>query len=384
MNTETRLDGPRAVLMLTPSVRLLGARRSLLALARGLDKSVWRPVVLAKEEGVLTEKLRQAGVDVRLLHFRPYRKGKFFIFRPFTIRRLIRIAREEGAALLHCNEIYPNPYAVAAARALSIPVITHMRLSVTPRMIRNYLLDRADRIIVVSDGAGADFDLWPDKARRVTTVYNGLDPDEFSPPPGARSEWRARLGAADGETLFGMLGLISARKQQHVAIAALARLRDAGRPARLAIIGEVSPREGAYLDRIRDLIGQYGLMDQVTFHPFVDDPAPVFSALDVNLLISNDEGFGRVIIEAGFLGIPSIGTRVGGIPELIQSPGAGLLVPSGDVDALAQAMTDLMDTGRRQAMGEAMRRTVEAQFTIAEHVRRMEAVYRQVLEEKKK
>ncbi|MCX7045237.1 MAG: glycosyltransferase family 4 protein [Candidatus Sumerlaeota bacterium] len=381
-NPEPRATspGPKTVLLLTPSVRLLGARRSLLALATHLDRARWRPIVLAKEEGVMTGKLRAAGVGVRIIHFRPYRKGKYFIFRPFTIWKLRRIAREENAALMHCNEIYPNPYAVRAAAPLALPVVTHMRLSVTPEMTPKYLLERADRIIVVSNAAGECFNHWPDKERKVTVIYNGLDLEEWSPRPGAREQWRRRWEVGDNEILFGMMSLISDRKQQHVAIEAMRLLRAQGLPARLIIVGEVSPREGAYEQRLRAMVREYNLEGAVRFEPFQEDPVPVFQALDANILISTDEGFGRVIIEAGALGIPTIGSRIGGIPELIAPEQDGLLIAAGDAPALAEAMRRLLDSALRRAMGDAARKKAQERFSIEAHARQVEALYEQVID----
>lgn len=370
---------PRTVLLLTPSVRLLGARRSLLALATRLDREKWRPIVLAKEEGVLTERLRAGGVEARVVHFRPYRKGKFFPFRPFTVAKLRRVARETDAALLHCNEIYPNPYAIRAVRPLGLPVVTHMRLSVTERQTRNYMLREADRIVVVSDAAGRDFDHWPDKDEKVATIYNGLDLDEWRPREGAREEWRARLELGDEDTLFGMPSLISERKQQHVAIEAIARLRAEGLPTRLLIVGEVSPRESDYDARIRALVKELNIEDAVRFESFQDDPVPVTQALDVNLLISNDEGFGRTTIEAGALGTPTIGSRVGGIPEVIDDGRDGLLINAGDVDELVDAMKRLMDFELRARLGLAAQEKARSRFSIEEHTRRVEELYEEMI-----
>ncbi|HBF34457.1 TPA: hypothetical protein DDW35_07820, partial [Candidatus Sumerlaeota bacterium] len=64
----------------------------------------------------------------------------YWLQRPFKIRTLANIFREENAALIHCNEFHSTPYAVRAARQAApkgapLPVLTHMRLSITPRQI---------------------------------------------------------------------------------------------------------------------------------------------------------------------------------------------------------------------------------------------------------
>ena len=63
----------------------------------------------------------------------------------------------------------------------------------------------------------------------------------------------------------------------------------------------------------------------------------MFAGIDLNLLISDDEGFGRVILEAAAFGKPSIGSRVGGIPEVIAEGETGLLIDQGDSRGLAEA-----------------------------------------------
>ena len=89
---------PRTVVYLSPSSRLLGARRSLLQLAANLDPARYRPVVITKPKGDLVDALEEAGVAVHPLFMGEWRKGRYLLSRPLKIAAIARIAREEGAA----------------------------------------------------------------------------------------------------------------------------------------------------------------------------------------------------------------------------------------------------------------------------------------------
>ena len=154
---------PKTVLYLTPSSKLLGARRSLLALADTLDSARWRPIVCGQSRGDLGHELAKHDIAFEVLKLGWWRKGKYFLRRPFAIRALAALVQSHKVDLIHCNEFYPNPYAVRARDIAEkktgrrIPVVTHMRLTITERMIRNYDLRRAEAIAVVSEKAGEDF-----------------------------------------------------------------------------------------------------------------------------------------------------------------------------------------------------------------------------------
>jgi glycosyltransferase involved in cell wall biosynthesis len=475
---------PRTILYLTPSSRLLGARRSLLQLVTHLDPARYRPVVAVQSEGDLVVALEAAGVPVRRQFLGWWRKGRYMPLRPLRVWQLARLARRESAALLHCNEFYPTPYAVRAAahvqglqagrphhngrapvqtdrdcgagvspagcgagvspansHTLGLAVVAHMRLSIAPRQIEQYDLRRAARILCVSEAAARDFDVWPDRAQRVEVVYNGVDLDEFAPRI-SREEARRRLdfakssamsgtdsdsradsdfavgegsgsgsdaGAGPGpDDLFvvGQFGLLSPRKRPHLLIeaAALARPRLPG--LRLLIVGSAGRSDGPYEARLHALVAERGLADIVRFVPFTPDVVDLYTACDANALISNDEGFGRTIIEAAVQGIPSIGARVGGIPELIEEGRTGLLLPAevgaatqvrggaatllqgaaaeqadGDPHALADALVALgTDPARRAELGRAARALVAERFSIARHAEHVMAIYDRLLD----
>jgi len=385
---ETASAPPRKIALLTPSVRLLGARQSLLALARALDPRRYAPIVVCPRRGDLEEELRRAGLSTYIHALPPWRKAKSWPLIPLHLWRLRRWARDLDIRLLHCNEIYPNPYAVRVSRRLGIPTVTHMRLSVDARLMRHYALARADRIVVVSQAAAEPFRVWgPEFERRVRVVYNGLDVDAWRAAAGdlegARRDARARLGLAPDAFLAGQIGLISRRKQQHLLLEALRRLAPRRPDLHFLIVGDPSPHERDYAERLAATIESADLAARVTLWPFRRDIAPVFAALDLHLLVSNDEGFGRVAIEAGALGIPTVGTRVGGIPEVVLDGETGLLVAPADDAGLADAIERLAaDAALRRRLGEATRARVEQTFTIQAHAQRMMELYDETIAEK--
>jgi glycosyltransferase involved in cell wall biosynthesis len=372
---------PRTVLYLTPSSRLLGARRSLLQLVTNLDRERWRPVVVAQGPGDLVDALRDAGVTVHLLFMGWWRKGMYWPLIPIKVAQLARLARRERADLMHCNEFHPNPYAVLASRrAGQIPVVTHMRLSITPRQIRNYLLRRAARVIVVSNAAARHFHVWPDWRDRVDVVYNGVDLQEFQPRADAR-EARRRLGLREEDFVVGQFGLFSPRKRQHLLLKAAAQLKDGVPGLRILIVGSAGRTELDYEYELKTTAAALGLGEIVRFVSFTPHVAELYQACDVNILISTDEGFGRTIIEAGALAVPSIGARTGGIPEIINEGETGYLIPADDDGtALADRIRDLaLDRARCRALGLAARDRVAAHFSITTHVEQITRIYEQVL-----
>ena len=280
---------PRKIALITPSVRLLGARQSLLALAKSLDPARFCPIVVCPRRGDLEEELRKAGVATHIHRLPPWRKPKHWPVIPIHIWRLRRWTRDLDIRLLHTNEPHSLPYAVRAGRRLGIPAVTHVRLSLDKRFVRNYDLHRADRIIVVSRAMGEMFRTWPDFEKRVRVIYNGLDVDGWRRAAGdietARRDVRSRLGLPPGAFLAGHVGLISRRKQQHLLIEAARILAARRADCHCLIVGDPSPSERDYGERIAAEIEAGGLPRRVTIWPFRRDIAPVFAALDLNLLI---------------------------------------------------------------------------------------------------
>ena len=139
----------------------------------------------------------------------------------------------------------------------------------------------------------------------------------------------------------------------------------------LETVARVRPREAfkllilagepfaPFVEQVRRL----GLADRVIIREKVNDIEDYLQIADVGLFTSETESFCLSILEAMCFGCPSVSTRVGGIPELVEDGESGLLVPSGDVGALAGALEALIhDETRRRALGRAAQARARERF----------------------
>jgi len=317
-----------------------------------------------------------------------WRKGRYAIARYIQVWRLSRVMRAVRPDIVHCNEYHSLPQGLRAAKLASwrgnsnpAPVVVHVRLGMPRKDVCHYGLWHASKIITVSRAVASLFDWAPALRERVRVVYNGVDLSSFHPADSeARQRFRAEFGLEDRHFAIGLAGLLSERKRQHIAIEAMARLRDSRPEARLLLAGEAFGSSEEYAKRLRLMARERNIEDRIVFLGHRDPIQPVYAALDANLLISSEEGFGRTIIESGAMGVPSVGTRIGGIPELIEDGQTGRLMDLDDVEALCGILCDwISGRGRVRAMGDAARALMTARFSIEAHVRAIESVWEEAL-----
>jgi len=129
-------------------------------------------------------------------------------------------------------------------------------------------------------------------------------------------------------------------------------------------------------------VQRLGLDETIRFVGYEPNAATLMRAFDVYCLPSRFEGMPLSLIEAMALGVPAVATKVGGTPEVLTDGADGLLVPSEDPEALANALLELLaDPERRASLGAAAA-TTAVRFDLATMVRAVERVYEQVLGER--
>jgi glycosyltransferase involved in cell wall biosynthesis len=149
----------------------------------------------------------------------------------------------------------------------------------------------------------------------------------------------------------------------------------------------VQPREafklvilaGADFSPHADQVRRLHLEDRVIVRERVPGVEDYLQTADLGLYTSDNESFCLAILEGMFFGCPSVATRVGGIPEVVEDGVSGLLVPAGDVDALTRAVQRLIgDPASRVAMGRAARQRAQEQFSAERIVSRYVELYERV------
>ena len=137
--------------------------------------------------------------------------------------------------------------------------------------------------------------------------------------------------------------------------------------------------EGAYRDQYQREAEAMGIADHVTWTGLVKDPfgEGVYDAADIVCQVSNwEEVFGWVIAEAMAYGKPIVGTRVGGIPELIEDGVSGYLIDRGDDGAMAEKILNLVsDAELRKQMGNHGRQRTNEKFNLSRSVQRLIECY---------
>ena len=124
-------------------------------------------------------------------------------------------------------------------------------------------------------------------------------------------------------------------------------------------------------------VRRLGLEDRVIVRQNVADIEDYLQAADLGLITSDTESFCLSILEAMCFACPSVATRVGGIPEVIEDNVTGLLAPPGNPDSLARAVECLVrDATRRTALGRAAKARAQEIFSAQVIVPRYEALYR--------
>jgi glycosyltransferase involved in cell wall biosynthesis len=219
-------------------------------------------------------------------------------------------------------------------------------------------------------------------ARKLTTIYNGIDADRFRPDAGRRSAVRREWGVPDDALVFGTVSRLHPEKGFDLAVEGFARLaaRYPECDLRLVLVGDGPAREG--LTRAAQ---DSGLADRVVLPGFSARPWEAYCGLDVFLLPTRDEALSLALIEAMACGCCPIAMGVGGVPEVLSDPAAGWLIPADDrgrfMDAMDAAVR--LDADRRGAMGRAARAYVVERFdaerqyaALADLIEREEALSR--------
>ncbi len=373
----------KTILYLTPSVRMTGARISLLEALKRIDHAKYRPFVICPRRGELSEALEKGNIEHEIVYMRNWRKGKYIPFHLYSIARLLRTIKREKADIIHVNEFWFNPFGILAGKRAGIPVATHLRTSRTSeelplRKLLNYKLDQSQALILISNAQKRLLKDQEALLKKSVVIYNGVDSEEFKPSEDMRAI-RKSLGFNPDGLLVGLIGLQLPHKGIEDFVRAAALIGEKTPDCRFVSMG--AQRDMKYLNKCKNLAQSLGIGDRFYFKEYDERIVPVFQSFDVLACPSKEEAFGRVNIEAMSCGVPVVAYAVGGIPEIVRSRETGFLCEKNDFQEMAHhILTLLQNNDLRKEFGiNARQRAIEV-FSMKAHVERLEKVYDSLLE----
>jgi glycosyltransferase involved in cell wall biosynthesis len=330
----------------------------------------------------------------------PGRTGKFLMV-PAAVRAVLRDARRHDLLVVRGTRVLGLP-GLAAARFGGLGVVMQPetngelggeawtwgkrwgggpagRLARAIYRGRNLWLRDADAFVAMSRAIRDEMRAAGVASERIALLPHGVDTTRFRPAePGEREALRARLGLPGGilvawsgrllhgkglETLLGAFGLVAAEVPD----------------LRLVLVGSGEGQALSIEDDLRRRALDAGLAGRVVFAGRVDRVEEHLRASDLFVFPSVFEALGLALVEAASCGLAAVGSRTGGIVDVVEDGRSGLLVAPGDAAALAGALRALgTDAPRRSAMGREARNVVLARFDERDALDRYRALFREV------
>ena len=371
-----------------------GSAQNTMLTALGHDRALFEPLVVAGHPGGWDAQGGQAATEencrrlekaaVRWMLLPSLTREVDPIKDAQALWQLIRLFRREQPVLVHTHTSKAGVIGRLAAWLARVPVIVH-----TPHghvfyghfgsfrswlflQIERVLSVLTDRMIALTAAERQDhLDRKVGTADRFAVVPSGIDRERFVRARVLGKQQPDWFGCPPEALVVGSVGWLTDIKGHEYLIEAAAKLKPDFPSLHLVIVGGGDRR-----DALLRLAESVGLRDAVHLLGHRDDIEICLAGMDLFVLPSLNEGMGRALIEAMAAGLPVIASRVGGIPAVISHEHTGLLVPSGDAGALAEALRRLLDRPEwAKQLGAAASRSVDSRYGSASMVHAIESIF---------
>jgi glycosyltransferase involved in cell wall biosynthesis len=369
-------------------LELGGAQEVALQVVSGLDRRLFRAVLMAGPGGLLLDEAQMLpGVEVRIIpslvrEIRPLKDLRALV-------DLTRAFRQLRPAIVHTHSSKAGIIGRLAAWMAGVPAIVHTihGYGITPRQApwtRNILIavERLVGRITTFWIAVSNADLNQGLRWRLFTkdtvllTRPGIDPKPFAgtTKSAVRDRLRLELGAGSSSPLVGTVSCLKPQKAPEDFVKVAALIAQEFPEARFVLAGD-----GELRGRVEHLVREKALCDRFRLLGWRRDVPLLMSALDVFVLTSHWEGLPCVLLEARAAAIPVVATNVGGAREAIEEGVHGWLCPAGDIDGMARQVCRILREKDRKTQSAGRPDPLPEEFTIGETVRRYQELYKRLL-----
>ncbi len=362
---------------------LTGAPRHLLTLVRGLDKARFEVFVILPQGPLYPEFRRVKRVKLCPVPMRGRADHS-------AVAAIARLIKKYSPQIVHTHGNRAGLLGRVAARGSGAKIVYSEHLRVAEFRLKNpflewshlralkYLDRFTDATIAVSKAVRA----WLirkgiSRPEKVKVIYNGvesLSPHKFQQKT---RELAAKLNLPANPVVIGTVGALNDHKDTATLIHAFKRIIQKKERRKLLIVGEGPKRK--FLEK---LTAKLGLSDDIVFTGFVQEIDALMPIFSIFVLPSLSESFGLTILEAMRANVPVIATKVGGIPEIIQSGRNGLLVAPGNPKELSAAIMRLSNDQKLQKKFIREGQETLKRFSAQQMVEETEKLYQNLVSRK--
>jgi glycosyltransferase involved in cell wall biosynthesis len=360
----------RIIAISNHGIMLGGGEHSFLDLLSHLPH-VWNPLVLVPHEGELKARLRAKGIETQIIPLPAIRP--WFIHNVLAcLRSYFVTCKKYCPALIYANGSRAALYGGLAGKLLGLPVVWHCRIADKDPCLDFLLIRMSDCIIANSHATARRFgSRWKNK---ITVVHNGVDIEWFTDlsvkkPDLISENWKVIISVAR----------VSPGKRHDIVFKAFEEVAMQEPDAHLFFIGEKDVEETEWWDYLQLSTQKSRYSDHIHWIGKVSDVRPWYKAAHLLVLGSENEAFGRVLVEAMACGVPIVAMRSGGIPEIVRHGQDGLLVSPGNEGEMAKAIARMMknESFRKRASDSAQDRA--SFFSLNKHVDRMVRIFEETI-----
>jgi len=298
---------------------------------------------------------------------------------PFTVFKIVQLLQKEAFDVIHTHSSIDSWCGAFAGRLSGTPIIRsrHLASKIKRDWTSNLLYSRMPAIVLTSGEAIRQHLLENARCReeRVISVPAGADHGRFRPEP-VRDRIRDELGISKELPLIGIVAVLRSWKGHEILLDAFALLLFRGLKAQLLIVGD-----GPIRKNLEEKIRSLSLEQDVFMAGYRTDVPSIMNALDVLVLPSlKNEATSQVIPQAMLCEIPVVASTAGGLTEIVRDGVTGLSVSPGDVPALAQALSRILqDRTATEKMVANGKELALREFTFAGMIQKTVDAYYQAI-----
>ena len=381
----------KKILFLSHSSELYGAERVLLQTIKSLSRKEFHPLLILPRKGPFHEEAKKHAVETHVVASqwwlteknRAWKQPLSWLWNLKSIVRIARLIKEKDVDLVYSNSAV-NFCGALAAKWRKVPHIwsiheilrasdTSLRFLLGRKLLVAFLSAFSTRIIAYSDSAAQPF-LETKKARIVPMGFKWDHGDR-----GLKGILREKFGLSAADFVLGSVGKIYPLKGQENLVESIGIIKKTCPDVKLVIVGDVGDKR--YFRGIKGTIAALGLEKDVIFLGYQREIFGILSMLDLLVIASEEESFGRVAVEAMSVQTPVLAVRKDALAEVITAGENGFLVDSPDPKTLAEAICSIRENPERtRKVAEESARFVREKFTVENQMRMTEGIIRECLE----